>query len=431
MITKKLKNFEYAGLKATKDLPDSNNSSQVEAFDTPNGYAIIAAIGHFSADNNQSTARIICERIKYYLDNEVLDNPGEALYNALAYTNGFVFELKRKKDLQRNVLASVACILVKNSIAYFAWMGETSFLFFNGKRTYPMGWPLVSEDVNNSEPDELEKRIVFLGDKQMAEPAVCEQPIVPVDGDIFLAGVGKSWDMIKPKAYNGILADSMPSLTKAQRLLGIANDVSVDDALALQLVSFYNLENEQIPMPPSISELNPARDLGVKTETGFIKTIVNKQPLKKRIIITVCLLAVAYMFYDLFLRDPVSIINVVPPATEINGDNAVPTDTGSVDMVELPADVSYTVQSGDTWAIIFTKFEVCSWFIRNHQPNSGRFDRDENPIAGTSIFIPVMYSGNREMNPNFYNDFSLDKLGSICQNANAEFRDAFLKRVNR
>jgi len=428
MVTKKLKNFEYAGLKTAPEYASKGNFSEVNAFETPNGNLLVSVVGIQQVGQNPSISSIICERIKYYLDNEVLENAADALFNALAYTNGFVLELKRKQELHDDVRASVACILIKNSIAYYGWMGESSFYLFNGKRVYPLGGALLKKEVKETENLDSDERVLYLGDEQFAEPAVCEQPVVPVDGDIILAGAGKTWETIKPKIYNGILADSMPTLTKAQRLLGIAGDTSPENSAAIQLVSFYNLENEQTPVTPVTKE--PEQD--ISSETSYsnesANKLKNKRPLKRTLIIVACLLAVAYMFYDLFLKDPVNVVNVSATETEIEADGGKAGE-GS-ELAALPADVSYTVQSGDTWARIYTEFEVCSWFIKNHPPNSGRFDRDENPVAGRSILIPVKYSAKKELNPKFFSEFSLDKLGRTCQNANAEYRDAFEKKVN-
>jgi hypothetical protein len=271
-------------------------------------------------------------------------------------------------------------------------------------------------------------RVLYLGDQQFAEPAVCEQPIVPVDGDVILAGAGRIWETLKPKIYNSILADSMPVLTKAQRLLGIAGDTSPENLAAIQLVSFYNIENT----PAVIAPVSKEPELDISSETSYVKEPENKlektRPLNRTLIITACLLAVAFMFYDLFLKDPVNVVNVTATETEFEAVVAETIEESKV--TPLPVDISYTVKSGDTWAQIYNQFEVCSWFIKNHTPNSGKFDKDENPVSGRSIAIPIKYSAKKELNPKFFAEFSLDKLGRTCQNANAEYRDAFNKKAN-
>ncbi len=443
MITKKLKNFEYAAINSSIKAGDQTFSSEVKAFETPNGHVFLSVVAHGKPDENNSTSMIVCERVKYYLENEVLDNAVEAVFNALSYTNGYVFEMKRKNQLAMAAKASVACVLVQNFKSCYGWMGDASFLFFNGKRTYSMGWPLVNDKNQNYGNGKDSGCIVYLGDRQIFEPAVCEQPLVPVDGDIFVAGAGKVWESIKPKVFNGILADSMPLLTKAQRLTGIAGENYMEGCSALQLITFYNLEGNEPPVfeSPNESTTESKQEVEIQLDGRPTNTTIEKRPLRKKIIIACCLLAVAYMFYDLFIKDSSRIIYTIPAEISTEATQPEPSTTQVVaptsntmrtqQKLTLPADVVYTVKTGDNWSIIYREFEVCSWFIKNHPPNSGKFDQDENPVDGRTIAIPVMYSAKKSLNPNFYTEFSLEKLGRTCQNANVEFKEAFEKKVKR
>ncbi len=448
MITKKLKNFEYAALDASIKESNQINNSKVTTFDTPNGYVLLSVVASGNPDDDISTSSIVCERIKYYLDNEILDNAEESVFNALGYTNGYVFELKRKNKLPVDAKASVAFVLVKNLKVYFGWMGDASFLLFNGKRAYSMGWPLVDVQEQTAGDEMDSQAICYLGARQISKPAVCEQPLVPVDGDILVAGAGKAWEAIKPKVLNGILADSMPLPTKVQRLMGIASENSTEELSALQAITFYNLINADQPIigEPTEQKNEIQTQNRVKDVKEPLNPPIDKKPLKRKIIVAACLLAVAYMFYDLFLRDPVGV--AFAPTTEvttevnqaeaskpqvvapdINSHKAKPTQ--SSERPTLPVDVNYTVKNGDIWSNIYLEFEVCSWFIKNHPPNTGKFDREGNPVAGKTIAIPVKYSAKQSLNPNYYTEFSLEKLGRTCQNANTELREAFEKKVKR
>jgi len=149
------------------------------------------------------------------------------------------------------------------------------------------------------------------------------------------------------------------------------------------------------------------------------------------------------MFYDMFLFNPRPVVdlesreetpvhNTIPelkPAPVKEHDRTV--NYKAILNHIAPADTIYLVQSGDTWGSIYRQFEVCSWFIRNHEDNIGKFDGKGDPVAGKTIAIPLVYSANPQYNPRFHNEFKTDKVGSACQYAGEEFIEEFYETLKR
>ena len=430
MATRKLKNFEFAGLHNT----DADNYPVLhcfEDFETTNGFAFVVSGSEMVVGGDQQVCRVINERVRYYLDNEVLDDPREAVGNALVYANGFVYEKSRKEEDFVAEKASVLCALQQEGKVYYAWMGEVSLFLYTGKRRYPLTWPAREEGAYTTVSDQEGTAILFLGVKQLAEPALCEQPLVPVDGDMLFMGTGNIWESLRDKAFCTLMADSMPTHTKLQRLMKLAGEIRSEQPAAAHLIAFYNLDQTErsfaagkTPAGPSVRERIQAK--------------IEERPKNKNVrnvLIALGVLILVYMFYDLFLNNPNKPVNVRIPeeaAAVVDSLSLVDvTQTGEVQAAAtLPDDVEYIVRSGDTWGSIYRNYEVCSWFIKNHPANAGKFDPDENPVYNTKLIIPVRYSGSKSRNPSYYQEFTIEKVGSSCQNVNESFKRRFDRKVS-
>jgi hypothetical protein len=415
MTTKKLKNFEYAGY-AVGELSETGQFLH-EAFDTPNGFVFVVAGSGFVPDIKVQPAAIIAERLQYYLENEVAEDPKEAVHNALVYVNGFLYAASRKEGFSL-VACSCLCVLVRDQKVYYAWLGEAFLHFFTGRKLIEL-----SHELTHTPQGSVEKEKVFLGTHQFVTPGLCEEALVPVDGDQLLLGCAVPGLGIQAKSVKRVLSDNMPTHTKALRLIK-GTDASAD-GLSLQLLLFYNLQHD------IRSFALPEQEVSAQSNNEIIGRGLMSRPWWQMALALLAITLLAYMTYDLFLYNPRPGQRLPSITEQIEPDE--PADTlseqdGSGDEgVAVPADITYTVRSGDTWGRIYGEFEVCSWFIRNHEPNRGKFDRSGNPVAGSRLLIPVVYSARRSLNPAFYEEFSLDKVGSSCENAGQEFLNQFEK----
>ncbi|MBW6497629.1 MAG: hypothetical protein K0B09_04520 [Bacteroidales bacterium] len=420
MATRKLKNFEFAGLQ-NAEAGSVDALHTFNAFETPNGFVFLVSGSSQPVEEAQQVGSIINERIRYYLENEVLADPKEAVRNALVYANGFIFEKRRKEPEFTPGEASVLCLLVRDEKVYYAWMGDVSLYLYTGKRRFTLTWPLETAAEHDAESEQ--KQMLFLGAHQLAEPAVCDKALVPVDNDMLFMATGSGWQSLREKAFCGVLADSMPSHTKVQRLVKIVTEQEPDRPVAAQLIAFYNLaQNER--------SFVAGKSAPVKSVIEKIQSKIEDKPkstLVKSLLIAIGIIILGYMFWDIFLNNPQRPVNVEISRTAVEEADSLALDTieaapERAAQATLPADVEYVVRSGDTWGSIYRQYEVCSWFIRNHPSNAGRFDADDNPVFNTTLVIPVKYSASSRLNPSYYREFTTDKVGNACQNVNETFK---------
>jgi serine/threonine protein phosphatase PrpC len=450
MANRKLRNFEYAN-HTEKGNQASINTDQVEFFDCSNGSVFVICQDGENVAHDVSLSSMAVQRMKYYFENEYVVNPVNALYNALIYTNGFIFEYARKNDNYQGSNVHCACVLVRDNKLYYAVLGELVIYYSNGKKLF-----LIARDNQETDrkqiagmedtEDNSSENGFLLGMARNVNPEINIEPLEPVNDDILLLCNKGLYEFVPEKSIQKILADPMPVQTKLYRLLDMANIAGGEKNISVQLVSFYNLDNTIRKFKPLASGrpglLKKKPDIKTseaKDDSG--DTVANSAILDKYwvapykyVMIALIVLLVAYMFYDIFFKDqPKVVVNDKPrketaEITEPASDSLKPVEELAEDevvTVSVPDDRLYVVKSGDTWGNIYTEFGVCSWFIRNLDSNQGKFDSDDNPIAGSRIYIPLIYSSKQSLNPDFYQEFSLEKTGRRCENANEEFIQKF------
>lgn len=450
MTTKKLKYFEYAGQTSG---PSSGGGTMhlFDAFDSPNGFVFVVVGNNLgSATPEKSLNQITIDRIRYYLDNEVTADPTDAPRNALIYANGFIHVMSDKNPGIKLSELSCLCVLIRDNKVYYAWVGQVCLFLFEGRKLLPLTYEVYRQ--SSSETKKEPWQISFLGQDKIVKPGVCTQALVPVNGDMLLMGSGLFCLDAEERPIRKVLSDSMPTHSKVTRIIGNPEE---EVGLSCLLVQFYNLDQRS----RLVSAALPDNKISKTVEEGPRPTKKAHIGLLKTLLHIAGAIIIAYMAYDMFLFNPRRGIDRLSSyySTEYYGDETITTKKSDDDKLpgesialdqeqtnnlqgtsiqnlqgrELPADIQYTVRRGDTWGRIYREFEVCSWFIRNHPQNRGKFDPANNPIAGNTIVIPIMYSASARLNPVYYREFTTDKVGTACQNANQGFIDRFKETLRQ
>ena len=439
MANKKLKNFEFAN-HSEKGKQKNINSDEVVFFESPNGSVFLICQDNYDKEVENSPARLATERIRYYLENEFVVNPVNAIYNALVYTNGFLFEYGRKTDGYKNTGVQCACVLIRDNKVYYAVFGNVSIFYYNGKKTFLLA---KGEDISENVTDEGEDKnnslelnaFPLLGLSKTIKPEINIDPLVPLDSDMLLMCTRGFYEKVSVKNIQKILADPMPVQTKVYRFIDMSSLAGGEENVSIQLISFYNLDHQTRIFKPAGKK--PARKVAHKKLSGSNIIMSEKyhalkekvsSPGLKHLWIAIAVMFLGYMFYDLFIHNPM-------PPVKIRSEQLLDKSDETAGTIEpeneqhsytIPRDTLYQVRAGDNWSRIYSRFGVCSWFIRSHPDNAGKFDNDDNPVAGRQISIPLIYSAREEFNPDFFRDFSLEQTGSRCENADQSFIDDFI-----
>ncbi len=432
MVTKKLKYFEF-GSHSNKGSIKESNYDGYAAFESPNGHVFLMCdgINEFGAKAKD----IVIERIEYFLNKEVVNDPREAVQSALIYAGGYIHSYAKKQEKNDEIGISCLCVLIRNNKIFYAWVGNCNLFLYTGKNLHVLTEPTFLSE-NNTKTDDLQK-LQLLGKEKIPSPYVCERPITPLNNDIILLCTDGLYEKVNHKNIKKILSDPMPIYTKACRLSDMALKAGGEDNITLQLISFYNLDHKNRDFAPA-SESKQDDELPKITKGIFMEN-----PLWNSVIIGVIILLTGFMFYDLFFNN-VKPQKDITPEREIYIEKEAEEQKLKKEKEEtskisenisfiidryLPSDSAYVVQSGDSWSNIYSKFKVCSWFIINYDKNKRKFDRNDNPVSGRKIYIPLKYSANEDINPYFYQYFSTDVVGSRCQHASEKIIRDFDKAL--
>lgn len=444
MVTRKLKYFEYSGhVAGLQGIPAGQHV--YDSFETPNGYVFVVAGSLFQGDDGESLSSLAVDRIRYYLHHEVPDNPADAARNALMYANGFVHVKSGKNHAIQSAELSCLCVIIRDRQVFYAWVGQACLYLFTGRKLVQLSWDVYREQAEQDGGKPWE--IAFMGLDRSVNPGVCKQSLVPASDDILLFGTGGLCLEIDEKQVRKILSDSMPTHTKAVRVTGKPEKEELPSVC--MVIQFYNLGQEERSFVVSENPVKKSHGMAGKYP-GFFSL---SNPLFRKVLYGVAALIIGYMMYDMFFFNPLR-TNAIryDDAGEVVSADAADTIADDLDKpagetrpgstddpppaVEpasdpdgsaavLPDDVVYAVKRGDTWGRIYREYGVCSWFIRNHPSNRGKFDAANNPIAGSDLVIPVRYSARQRLNPTYYQEFTIDKVGSSCQHASQAFIERF------
>ena len=445
MTTKKFNAFEYAGNCFSPKTGEEGLHLQ-KAFDSGYGYVFVVAANAGSGTEQKEATSTALERIQYYFENETDDDIAQVTGNALAYTSSYLFNLRKNNaSFMPGELSCLVAVYINEKI-YFSQVGDVCAYLQTDRHLLP----LLADRKGHDNPGAVKEashldETVYMGAREMVTPQSSDLPLEPLAGDTLILASGRLCERLSHyKEIRRLLQDKMPLQTKVTRVLRYKRKKEEPCSAALIMIHFSQINNTTRNIMGAQSNKKAASkgSAGKKTNKGKgQQSGSGKIGSPLRIILAIIGLGlVLFMFYDLFLNDPRPPVDVPTVTTPDSLTVEVPEDSPGTDAAvdpdavladdpgyagEPPEDIQYTVQPGDSWSRIYSQFGVCSWFIINYPRNSGRFGRDDALVAGETLQIPAKYSGNPELNPEYYTFFSTDQVGNACQHAGPELQESF------
>lgn len=434
MATKKFSTFEFASL-ADTGKSSITGLNRYDVFETPYGYAFVLIINEGGTNNQSEISGIAMERIRYFLKNAPDEKSEHVAQNAIIYVSGYLYQYGNKNTAYKAGNISCMCVLLHEERVHYAWYGNVELLLFTGKRFYLLGGQHANEKKSAGNNRPSYETAAYLGQQVAIEPYTADTCLEPVSHDKLLLTSGNISHLLNTKETKRILCDNMPLQTKVVRIIRELRNHQHNNSLAITLIRFYGFQNKERKLPSSqlITKPDVEKKTGVKIpENNQKETKKQHKPflMIRNILYVLGFIVVGYLFYDLFIKDPHPPISLPDTLSTVAWESTVVvSDTLHDNDIQakpvVPEDVVYVVRGGDTWGRIYTQYGVCSWFIINHPPNTGRFGREGSLIAGNRLRIPVRYSGKPEFNPYYYGEFSAENVGVRCENAGKELREAF------
>lgn len=225
--------------------------------DTPNGHLFVVCDGMGGHIGGAEASSIAVKSIFEFLNKEKYDNLQQALNDALRFANMQILGKVNEYPALKGMGTTACILLLQEDKAYIAHVGDSRIYLYLGKEKQlhritkdhsfvqtlvdlPKGHPdKISDDTAENHPDK-NRILKALGIKQVMEPTICTNPILPKNGDIFLICSDGLNGMLPDNKIESVLRKKTTLKEKGDRLIALALEAGGYDNITLQLIKMAN-----------------------------------------------------------------------------------------------------------------------------------------------------------------------------------------------
>jgi len=270
------------------------NEDSMITFDSPNGRVVAVCDGMGGQTAGDVASQLACDIIRDILENNTFANPSEAITRSIIAANqGILHRVSQNPELE-GMGATCVMLIIKDGLVYYGWVGDSRIYYLNdqGIRQISKDQSYVQSLVDSGEitAEEAEHHpqkneiTNALGIQGMTPPVLCQMPIKPEPGSIFLLCSDGLSGMVDNAKIESTLNRSGASLQdKAEELVDLANQQGGLDNITVQLVEFPGVKT-------NASQTSHARQTRNKKKPSFVTLAIG-------IIAVMALGAVVYFLF--------------------------------------------------------------------------------------------------------------------------------------
>lgn len=278
----------------------SVNEDSMTTFDSPNGRVVVVCDGMGGQNAGDVASQLAVTVIQDILSDNTFPSPKEAITRSIIAANQAILRRASLDESLSGMGSTCVMVIIKEGKVYYGSVGDSRIYYIsNGmirQLTKDQSYvqTLVDEGRITQEAAEhhQDKNQITnaLGIENMTPPVVCQMPIAPEPGSVFLLCSDGLSGMINNNAILTTLSNSNVSLNeRAQQLVSLANAAGGLDNITVQLIEF--------PMGTA--------EMGVTyNSTSGATAYVNTKGRKKRnttLIAAICLLMIAVIGGGVYL----------------------------------------------------------------------------------------------------------------------------------
>lgn len=278
----------------------SVNEDSMTTFDSPNGRVVVVCDGMGGQNAGDVASQLAVIVIQDILTDNTFPSPEEAITRSIIAANQAILRRASQDGSFSGMGSTCVMVIIKDGKVYYGSVGDSRIYYIsNGMirqitKDQSYVQTLVDEGRITQEAAEhhQDKNQITnaLGIDNMTPPAVCQMPIAPEPGSVFLLCSDGLSGMINNNAILTTLSNSNVSLNeRAQQLVSLANAAGGLDNITVQLIEF----------PMGTAEMGVA----YKSTSGAT-AYVNTKGRKKRnttLIAAICLLMIAMIGGGVYL----------------------------------------------------------------------------------------------------------------------------------
>lgn len=227
----------------------SVNEDSMATFDSPNGRVVVVCDGMGGQNAGDVASQLAVAVIQDILTDNKFASPEEAISKSIIAANQAIL-VRAAHDVSLNGMGSTCVmLLISGGKVYYGSVGDSRIYYIaNGMirqitkdQSYVQTLVDAGELTQEAAEHHKDKNQITnaLGIEGMTPPVICQMPISPEPGGVFLLCSDGLSGMINSNAINQVVTNTALSLQdKAKELVRLANEAGGIDNITVQLVEF-------------------------------------------------------------------------------------------------------------------------------------------------------------------------------------------------
>lgn len=225
------------------------NEDSMTTFDSPNGRVLVVCDGMGGQNAGDVASQLAVAVIQDILSDNTFATPAEAITQSIIAANQAILRRAAQNGELSGMGSTCVMLIIKDGLVYYGSVGDSRIYYADGSSlvqlTRDQSYVQTLVDEGKLTPFEAEHHkdknqiTNALGVEGMTPPVVCQTPITPAPGSIFLLCSDGLSGMVSPASMLATLQQTGLSLKeRADELISKANQAGGTDNITVQLVEF-------------------------------------------------------------------------------------------------------------------------------------------------------------------------------------------------
>ena len=225
------------------------NEDSMITFDSPNGRVVAVFDGTGGQAAGDVASQLACNIIRDILENNTFANPLEAITRSMIAANqGILYRTAQQPELE-GMGATCVMLIIKDNVVYYGWVGDSRIYYISNhtirqisrdqsyvQSLVDSGQITAEEAAHHPQKNEITNALGLQG---MTPPVLCQMPVTPEPGGVFLLCSDGLTGMVDDAQIERTVSKPELSLQeKAEHLVALANRNGGLDNISVQLVEF-------------------------------------------------------------------------------------------------------------------------------------------------------------------------------------------------
>lgn len=225
------------------------NEDSMITFDSPNGRVVAVCDGMGGQAAGDVASQLACNIIRDILENNTFANPLEAITRSMMAANQGILHRTAQQPELEGMGATCVMLIIKDGIVYYGWVGDSRIYYISNhtirqisrdqsyvQSLVDSGQITAEEAAHHPQKNEITNALGLQG---MTPPVLCQMPITPEPGSVFLLCSDGLTGMVDDAQIERTVSKPELSLQeKAEHLVALANRNGGLDNISVQLVEF-------------------------------------------------------------------------------------------------------------------------------------------------------------------------------------------------